>query len=46
MVKVQKHSTNGMLWVFIPQEQRKALNLNPGDKVKVVITLEEGANNE
>lgn len=41
MVKIQKHSTTGNLWVFIPQEQRRALDLKPGDKVKVVVTRED-----
>ena len=41
MVKVQKHKADGMLWVFIPQEQRRKLNLVPGDKVNVLITREE-----
>jgi len=41
MVTIQKRKTDGMLWVFVPQEQRRTLNLEPGDKVRVVITREE-----
>lgn len=41
MSKVQKYGSNDMLWVFIPQAQRKKLNLMPGDKVKVTITREK-----
>lgn len=41
MVKIQKHSTTGNLWVFIPQEQRRKLNLKPGDKVKVTIERDD-----